>query len=307
MSGSKRLVLGAGGFLGGVLARDLRRRGADVRGFGRRPVRPHLELADMAWIEADLRDDAALDRALAGVDVVHHLLGSARPTADDGEALGAELSGTRRLLELMEARGVRRLTYASSGGTVYGPAPPLPTPETTPLDARTPYARAKAEVEGVLARAEARHGIAAVALRLGNPFGPGQSPLRGQGLVPAVLSRVMRGEPVEVWGPGAARRDYVWAGDVAEAFIAAETRGDAGAAYNIGSGVSRSVLEVVADAGRAVGLTPRVIHREARGADLPDSVLDVGLAERALGWRASARWGDSLRRTAEWLRASGFA
>ena len=304
MTDSLRLVLGAGGFLGGALARELRRGGRAVRGFGRRPATVGRELHDLPWVEAELEDEDALARALDGVDVVHHLLGSAKPAAADAGALGREVAGTRRLLQLMEAKGVRRLTYASSGGTVYGASRVLPTPETEPLAPTTAYARSKVQIEELLARGEALHGVASVVLRLSNPFGPGLRPLRGQGLIPAVLARLMRDEPVEVWGDGAMKRDFLWVGDAVEAFLAAERRAIADV-INIGSGVSRSVLEVVADAGRVVGREPVVIHREARAADLPTSILDVSRAADVLGWRCRADWMRSLQETADWVRRTG--
>src|SRR5262249_41635234 len=139
------------------------------------------------------------------------------------------------LLDIARKRGVKRIVFVSSGGTVYGAAKEIPTPETAPTDPITAYGIGKLMIEKYLALHERLHGLSFRVLRVANPFGPFQQSDKGQGLIAALLARALRGEPIEIWGDGSVVRDYVFVEDVIDALQAAARDESAERIFNIGS------------------------------------------------------------------------
>ncbi len=306
VAGLRCLVLGAGGFLGRSLAALLQRHGAVVQGFGRSAssARP----SGLAWTAAAFEDRAALATALAGQDVVFHLLGSSLPHAsnrDPAAHVADQVVPTLRLLDLCRAARVRRVVFASSGGTVYGIPAEVPTPEGAPTAPLSAYGINKLTVEHYLGLYGRLHGLEYQVLRVANPYGPGQSPFRQQGVIAAMLHRALSGSAVEVWGSGGVTRDFIHVDDVSAAFMAAAVYGGAHRVMNVGSGRGRSLDQVVADVAAAAGRPGlEVVRKPGRPADVPVSILDSGLIQRETGWRALVGWTDGLAGTAAWVRSA---
>lgn len=306
VAGLRCLVLGAGGFLGRSLADLLQQRGAVVQGFGRSAsgARP----SGLAWTAAAFEDRAALAAALAGQDVVFHLLGSSLPHAtnrDPAAHVTNQVVPTLWLLDLCQTAKVRRVVFASSGGTVYGIPAEVPTPEGAPTAPLSAYGINKLTVEHYLGLYGRLHGLEYQVLRVANPYGPGQSPFRQQGVIAAMLHRALSGSAVEVWGSGGVTRDFIHVDDVAAAFVAAAVYGGTHRVMNVGSGRGRSLDQVVADVAAAAGRPGlEVVRKPGRPADVPISILDSGLIQRETGWRAQVAWTDGLAGTAAWVRSA---
>ena len=306
VAGLRCLVLGAGGFLGRSLAALLQRRGAAVQGFGHSAsaARPSA----LAWTAGAFEDRAALAAALVGQEVVFHLLGSSLPHAsnrDPAAHVADQVVPTLRLLELCRAAGVRRMVFASSGGTVYGIPAEVPTPEGAPTAPLSAYGINKLMVEHYLGLYGRLHGLEHQVLRIANPYGPGQSPFRQQGVVAAMLHRALSGSAVEVWGGGGVTRDFIHVDDVATAFVAAALYDGPHRVMNVGSGRGRSLDQVVADVAAAAGRPGlQVVRKPGRPADVPVSILDCGLIQRETGWQAQVGWIDGLAGTAAWVRSA---
>ncbi|GBQ19217.1 NAD-dependent epimerase/dehydratase family protein [Gluconacetobacter sacchari] len=306
MAGRTCLVLGAGGFIGQALVDRLVEEGGLVRAYGRPPrlrdADPHLD-----WRGYEFSDESALARAVDGCDYVFHLIGGTLPESanrnPEAEILGS-VNRTIHLLDLCRTAGVRKLVFASSGGTVYGIPKHVPireTMETFPISA---YGIAKLTIEKFLYLYEYLHGLNSVALRIANPFGPYQDPGKKQGIIAAAIASIFADRPVEIWGDGTVVRDFIYIDDVISAFIAAAVYDGPERIFNIGSGIGRSINDVVASVGRAMGVeAPRRIYRQGRASDVPVNVLDIALARRELAWAPTADWAGSLRVTAERLKA----
>ncbi len=304
LEGVRCLVLGASGFLGAAVVRALLRAGARVHGYSRRA--PERERA-IPWTLAALDDERALRRALAGQQVVFHLVGSSLPgtVTDLAGDVRTHVTPTLRLLQLCADGNIRRLVFASSGGTVYGPAAQTPTPESAAPMPTTAYGLQKLVIEQYLDLCRRACGLDGIALRLANPYGPGQSPFRRQGVVAAMLHRALSGEPVEIWGTGEVTRDFIYVDDVASAFLAAALYDGPHRVLNVGSGVGRSLNELLADVSSALGLpSVDVVRRAGRAADVPVNVLDTALIRRETGWRPRVGLAQGLAETAGWLRAT---
>ena len=306
LKGKNCLVLGAGGFIGRHLCGALARGGALVHGFGHLPAFPGAP--PVRFTQAEFTDLAALTAAVQGVDIVFHLLGGINLDASARDPI-ADLMGNTvasvRLFERCQQAGVRKIVFVSSGGTVYGVPKSLPIGEADATDPISAYGINKLMVEKYLQLYAHGGGAQALSLRVANPFGEFQNPFRRQGLIAALIETIQSGRPVEIWGGGGDVRDYLYAGDVAEALVAAAQYDGPALVLNVGSGIGRSVLEVLDSVCEALGQRPVAVrHQPARDADVPANVLDISFTQRELGWAPRTPWLDGLRRTAGWIAAS---
>src|SRR5438874_8079929 len=115
----KALVTGGGGFLGGAVVRLLRQRGCDVRSFTRTSY-PWLEELGVEQVLGDLADPAAVERAVAGVDVVFHVAAKAGVWGRHADFVATNVTGTENVLAAMRKHGVRKLVYTSTPSVVHG-------------------------------------------------------------------------------------------------------------------------------------------------------------------------------------------
>ena len=304
------LVLGGGGFIGTNLCRALAAAGACVTAFGRRQSYPEA-LSTIPFVTAEFSDRGALARAVEGRDYIFHLLGgttSESSNRDPAADLTDNVLATLRLLEVCRACGTSKIVFVSSGGTVYGLSSRVPIREDAATDPICAYGVGKLAVEKYLGVYHHLHGLPYVILRLANPFGPWQRPGRGQGVVATLLQRALRGDPLEIWGDGEVVRDFFYIEDAVAALLAAATYEGTHRVFNVGSGVGRSIREVVADISRMVGRPGITVRRKAaRPTDVPVNVLDIGLIRAELGWQPRVAWDDGLRRTAEWMESDRLA
>ncbi|HLH92635.1 MAG TPA: NAD-dependent epimerase/dehydratase family protein [Xanthobacteraceae bacterium] len=299
------LVLGGGGFMGTNLCLRLVAAGARVRAFGRSRAFPD-ELARVEWRQGDLADTAALASAIASCDVVFHLAQAATPQSanlDMAADLRDCIMPTLALLEVCRKANVKRVVFISSGGTVYGAAKEMPTPETASTDPITAYAIGKLTIEKFLGLYEHLHALSFRVLRVANPYGPFQLPAKAQGLVAMLLSRAIARRSTEIWGDGSVVRDYVFIDDVVDALLAAAVDDSSERIFNIGSGRGRSVREVIAAVEAELGAPVPIVWTPGRAIDVPVSVLSIERARSVLDWTPKTEFAEGLRRTVMWWRA----
>jgi UDP-glucose 4-epimerase len=291
------LVTGGAGFIGSNLVDGLLSRGRDVTvlddlSTGRlENLAPALN-AGARLHRASVTDAAAVARAfeLARPDTVFHLAAQIdvrRAVEDPGFDATANVVGTVNVLEAARRRGVRRFVLSSTGGAIYGEADEVPTRESAPARPLSPYAVSKAAAESYVDLYGRLHGLSTMSLRLANVYGPRQDP-RGEGGVIAIYcGAAVDGRSVMVYGDGRQTRDFVFVGDVADAFIAA---GDADAAgrCNVATGRETSVLEVADALGLEVRFAPE------RPGEVRRSCLDASSAAHILGWRPRTTFRDGL-------------
>jgi len=120
-----------------------------------------------------------------------------------------------------------------------------------------------------------------------------------------LMQAVLDGRPPEIWGDGRVVRDYLYAADAAEAVAVAATYAGPHRVFNVGSGVGRSVLDLLRDIGAALGRGADLaaVHKPGRAVDVPVNVLDTALIRREMGWAPRTGWAEALEATAAWLRA----
>lgn len=306
-SGKTCLVLGGRGFIGSHLVTALAAAGWRVRSFDRPGTSAPAPFAALGLdprvevLDGDFTCQDQVARAVEGCDVCFHLVSTTLPkTSNDNPAFDVEsnLVSSIRLLQLAKAAGVRRVVFLSSGGTVYGTPRLLPIPETHATEPQCSYGIVKLAIEKYLELFRELHGLDYVVLRLSNPFGEGQRLQASQGAVAVFLGKALRGETIEIWGDGTVVRDYVHISDVVEAITRAATADVQSRIFNIGSGEGLALNGVLDGIEHVLGQKTRRVYLEARAFDVPVNMLDIGRAQRELGWSPRLNFLEGLKRFA---------
>ena len=306
------LVSGGAGFIGSHLVRAYLVAGDAVTVLDDLSSGKRENLPDgVPLVQADVRSSEA--RALAatgGFAILNHhaaQMDVRRSVEDPVFDAQVNVVGLLNLLDGARAGGVRRVVFASSGGTVYGDNARPPTPESAPKLPASPYGTAKLTSEYYLATFSQLFGLEAVALRYSNVYGPRQNPHGEAGVVAIFGRRMLAGEPITIYGDGEQTRDLVYVEDVAAANVLAAERPvpsltslDA-RAYNIGTGGETSVNRLAELIAAAAGRGSEMGRAPARAGEILRSALDVGKASRELGWRPRVSLPDGLARTVRWI------
>lgn len=295
------LVMGGSGFIGTNLCRALSGRVRTLKAFSNSPT----DIEGVEWVQGDFLNNNDIVRAVEDVDVVFHLISTSTPASSNADPLAdaqQNILQTLRLLEACSSKHVKRIVFVSSGGTVYGDAKVLPTPESHPEQPICAYGISKLAIEKYLQLYEKLHGITAITLRVSNPYGPYQYARKKQGVIGTFISKFLAGLPIEIWGDGVVMRDYVYITDVIEALIRATTYEGPYRIFNIGSGQGIALRDIAEKVSSICGGNLEVIYLAARSLDVASSVLDCKLAKREFGWVPAVGIHSGLVQTVEWFR-----
>lgn len=254
--------------------------------------KPARELpAQVRYIACDYGDRDRLRAIVTGAAEVIDLAYSTVPQtsfADPVYDIVSNLPPSVGMLQEALSAGVKRVVLGSSGGTVYGVAQLLPIREDHPTDPISPYGITKLAIEKYGRMFHHVFGLDVVAVRPGNAYGEGQRVGSGQGFIAAAMHAIVREEPVTIYGDTGTVRDYVHVSDVALGILSALLHGEPGRAYNIGSRIGRSNLDVlgaIAPLAQRAGLEIRTDIRPLRTYDVPANILDSSALEQISDWR----------------------
>lgn len=288
----RAVVTGGAGFIGSTLVDRLLAGGHDVTVIDDLSRGNRTNLGDagdrIRFIEADVLDpDLVRMLTAAEPEVIFHLAAQIdvrESVADPARDARVNILGTINVAEAARTAGVRKIVFTSSGGSIYGTPELLPVTEETPINPLSPYAVSKASGELYLNAFSSLHALECTHLALANVYGPRQDPHGEAGVVAIFAERLIRGEPTKVFGDGANTRDYVFVGDVADAFVlAAGAVGDR-RRYNIGTGIETSDRDLHTLIAGSVGVKDVPEHAPARLGDVRRSAIDATRAGRELGW-----------------------
>ncbi len=305
------VVTGGAGFIGSHLVEALTASGKHVRilddfstgqpsNFARLSPAPEV-------VVGSVTDAKIVAEALRGATTVFHLAAMASVARSLEEPqLCHEIcaTGTVNVLDAARKCGVRRVVYAASS-SAYGPASdPAGQGEDTPLNPLSPYAAAKLAGELYLEAFAASYGLETVRLRFFNVFGPRQradSPYSG--VIALFAAALASGRVPTILGDGLQTRDFTDVSNAVRAMVlAAETPGIAGRVYNVGTGRSITLLELVAALNRMLGTNIAPVHGPARAGDVRHSLARIDRIRKDLGYEPIATFEVGLQRTLDWYR-----
>jgi UDP-glucose 4-epimerase len=305
----RTLVTGAAGFIGSRLCHRLVAEGHDVVGFDDLSEGRLENLSDspeVAFVEADLRDDGAISRAASGRDVIFHQAAKRSVPRSLLEPLLTTEVNVRGTLNVLEAAraAAARVVYASSS-SVYGDQETLPLHEAMLPGPKSPYAATKLADEALAIAYHHSLHLPSVGLRYFNVYGPRQDPKSEYAaVVPRFITACLTGARPVIHGDGEQSRDFAFVDDVVEANVLAARAPDAalGRAFNVGGGGEpTSVNELLAIVAELTGATPDPIREPAREGDMRATQADLTQAKEALGLVPSVDIHEGLRRTVEWF------
>ena len=313
----RALVTGAAGFIGSHLVDRLLADGWRVTAldnfdpFYARQIKERNVIAHRAHpayrlVEADLRDEAAMSRALDDdYDVIVHLAARAgvRPSiADPVGYQDVNVRGTQELLEIARRRGVKQFVFASSS-SVYGVNPRVPWSEDDHvLQPISPYASTKVSGE-LLGHVYAHlYGIRFIALRFFTVYGPRQRPDLA---IHAFARRMLAGQAIPVFGNGSTRRDYTFIDDIINGVCRAMTYdGSAYEVINLGNHQTVTLTEMIEGLEAALGVEATIDRQPEQPGDVPQTWANVDKASRLLGYSPTTAYRDGVVRFAQWLRTT---
>lgn len=300
------LVVGGNGFIGGHLAWQLVEEGHRVRVYDRGPSKFRAAPEAAEYVEGELGNAGLLRGAVEDIEVVYHFVSTTLPKTSNDDPIydvRSNLVDTLQLLEACVSAGVRKVVFASSGGTVYGVPQMTPISEDHRTEPITSYGIVKLAIEKYLGLFYHLHGLDYAALRISNPYGPYQDPGGQQGAVAVFLSRIRAGDPITIWGDGSVVRDYLYVSDLVDALVAAVEVETVHKILNVGSGRGVSLNELVSLMAEVTGESPRVEYLPGRTLDVPASVLDVEKAKAELGWEPRVPMSEGIAQTWAWISA----
>ena len=307
------LVTGGAGFIGSNLAKRLVDNGNEVVVIDDLSSGNKNNVPDKAkFIQCDIQDKEHVEQIIkkSGVNIIVHLAAHRSVAKSVIEPLITDrvnTFGTLVILETARNCGVEKVISASSS-SVYGGAKILPTPESTPLNPRSPYAVTKVAGEQYSRIYSELYKICSVSLRFFNVYGPFQSPDSPYAaVIPLFIDALLKGEPAQVHGNGLQSRDFTYISDVVDAIIAlieAPTDSCSGKVYNIAGGKPWSLLELLDLLGNLLGINPKYEFTSPRAGDILHSYADVSLAYNDFGFKTKIDFKEGLRKTIIWMKNS---
>lgn len=302
------LITGGAGFIGShILAQLQGRRDMDVVVFDNLSSgsKEHVP-AGMELVEGDVCDEAAVDALFADhhFDAVIHLAAQTMvPTSVEQPVLDCQinLEGVLHVLEACRIHGTGHILFSSSAA-VYGDNLHIPLKETERLVPTSPYGITKMATEHYLRVYHELYGMDATVFRFANVYGERQGE-KGEGGVVSIFCKLLsQRQGITVFGDGNQTRDFVYAGDIAQAIIRAlPLKGYH--TMNVSTGQETSINDLIRSFEKAVGYTLPVQYTAPRTGDILRSVLSNEALKRDLGFVPAMDLEEGIRRTYDWYRS----
>lgn len=303
----KILFLGGNGFLGKnvqAFYRDHPVEGPPLRfAIAGRHLNPSDLLAPGDLLPLDFSEQRQVAAAFEQpFDEVFHFVSATVPANSNNDMradIQANLVSTVFLLEQMVAHKVKKITFISSGGAIYGDAVSGGSQEQDFNNPNNSYGIVKLAIEKYIALFAKLHGITYLILRVSNPFGPYHTSERN-GIVNIAIRKALRGEPVTVWGDGNSTKDYLYSEDFARIFWELFRRGIQNQILNVGSGQLYSVLDILSSVKQ---VEPSLTWQfgNAQSFDTPKVAFKLDSLRKIIEL-STTDFAEAVRRTCAWER-----
>jgi UDP-glucose 4-epimerase len=303
----KVLILGGCGFIGKHLAEVLIEEDVPSVIFDIN-ADPEQSSLTCIFIQGEFSDRAKLEMVIKSQSITHviHLVSTTLPKSsneDKSYDLSSNVIQTLYLLDLCVKYQLKKIIFMSSGGTIYGAPRTVPVDENHPNNPICSYGISKLAIEKYLFLYHQLYGLNYVALRAANPYGPGQNPHSGQGVVANFVHKILTQQQIEVWGDGSIVRDYFHVRDLVNLAKLALFSPENGV-FNAGSGVGVSLNQLIKTLGTVVNYPTEVIYKEQRILDVPEIVLNCAAAQSKFGWQAETSLRAGIEDYVTWYRAT---
>ncbi len=307
---SRYLVTGGAGFIGSHIVDRLVAEGHAVRviddlSSGRRENLESVK-SKVEFIEGDIRDRKKATQACDGIEYIIHAAAwrsVPKSMADPYGYMDVNVLGTTGLMDAAVKNKAKRFVCVSSS-SVYGETSKVPMREEDPVAPVSPYAASKLADELLCGLFWRAYGLETVAVRYFNVFGPRQSLENDYAVViPKFIACLLKRESPPVYGDGKQSRDFTYIDNVAEATIlASKAPKVAGEVFNIALGEEHTVLDLLSELNKIMGLSVPPAFKPPRPGDVKRTFADPAKAKRMLNWKGSVSFSEGLRRTTEYFK-----
>lgn len=300
---AKNILIGAGGFIGSNLLERLISHGSDVIAIDRKFTNQIID--NVHYIGGDGLDLSLYDHINFESSTLIYLGGNSRPSKialSIYDEINLESKGFLQLCEYAGKRGISKIIFCSSGGTIYGESISEINFET---DLERPinfYGFSKLLNEQALRLLSFQYNFQSVALRLSNPFGPRQFAKEGQGFIAAAMSSLFENKQLKIWGDGRIVRDFIYIDDVVQAFISALNYEGGNIIANIGTSIGYSLLDVCSTITEVSGRSLDLAFESSRSVDVSRNVLSNRVARDLLFWQPQVDFKSGIFDTYVWWK-----
>jgi len=305
------LLLGGAGFIGKNLCLHLATKGNQVIVFDRPDANysgidniSEVRIVKGLFDETSTFDDIFRNNT---IDIVIHLISAIVP-GDDLTSVITEvdnnLISTMKFMECMNRNGVKKMLYFSSGGTVYGNNGNEINCEDHTLVPINSYGWMKVVVEKYIQYYSYQNNFKYIVLRPSNPYGRFQNIYGKQGLVAVAIGKIMKSEPVEVWGDGSVVRDYIYIEDLCDAVYRLISSGRWNDIYNIGSGKAYSINQILKVIRDVSGIDFAIEYKDKRSVDIKKNLLCIDKLIKDTGKTEFIKAEEGILHTWEWINSN---
>lgn len=309
------LVTGAAGFIGSHITEYLLKNGAarvvgldNLATGSKKNIEPFFSDKSFEFIEGDITNPADCSRACKGIDYISHqaALGSVPRSIENPLATHqANATGFLNILIAAKENKVKRIVYASSS-SVYGDLNESPKVENRIGKPLSPYAVSKLVNEQYADIFASTYNMEIIGLRYFNIFGPRQNPNGAYAAaIPLFIKSLLNKEVVYINGSGEQSRDFTYVANAVQGNIKAlltENKEALSKVFNIACGESISVNEMFHLISAEIAPGSKAVHRNERFGDVKNSLADIGLARKVLGYDPAIHFKDGLKQTIDWFK-----
>lgn len=261
---------------------------------------------NVTFIKGDIRQLPPLLEAMKDCSVVMHLaaaVGNIRSIENSKEDSEINILGTLNVLNAARTLGIRKLVYSSSAA-IFGEPKKLPIDEEHPLAPDSPYGVSKLGGELHCLCYAKLYEMDIICLRYFNVYGPNQRFDAYGNVIPIFSTRKLKGQPFMIYGDGEQTRDFVHVADVAQVNYLGATRPNVGGTYNIGSGQSITINQLVNMMNELDDQNPAPIQRiDARKGEVKHSLANIQKAKAILGYEPSNNLKIGLNDYYKWMKS----
>lgn len=310
ISGEVVLITGGAGFIGSHLSEKCLNEGATVIVLdnfseGRWSNLNHLKKhPNLKVVQGSITDTKKIEDCLKTASVVFHLaasFGNIRSMENPRKDLFVNVVGTFRLLSACLKHKVKRFVYASSSA-IYGEPERIPIRESDRVRPLTPYGVSKLAGESYVTAFYETYGLPTVSLRLFNVYGPKDYPGKYRGVVANFIHQMMLGRRPTIRGDGNSIRDFTYVRDVINAHLLALKDQAIGKVFNIGTGKSTTILQLVSIINAILGMGIQPVYGNKLSAEVSKKIADIAKARKILGYEPTTSLEEGLKNTVNWFK-----